>query len=264
MHSRKRTFITKWLIASVFIWATSFAFFGFLELAPIGIFSNQPTQYAIDLSQSQNTTNATLVANVTTNQVPNGNPGIEIADESFSVLWLVVISLLTALLSVLGCIGHGYAIKNKEGYRSLLECIPNAVIGVGFYIISAICWYCSGVVSGRILHNIVFYIGIAFHFTSIGILLFQFDKKLIPVPKPANLQLYIQLQGQVASGALSVGLALAIGGALTFARAGTRFALPVALIVGVFLFPLSGIAAHRYYRNYKTESTYRYRNNPFT
>lgn len=59
---------------------------------------------------------------------------------------------------------------------------------------------------------------------------------------------YLAYRARLGQGSLTLGVALAIGGALTFGAETTSQAVPLATFVGVFFFPFAGVAAIEYYR----------------
>jgi len=257
--------VKKWVVCFLFISATSFSFFGFLEIAPIGIFNSQPTQYTISYFQTNSQQNTTIVANVSSQAVRNGPEGLEVAGSTFSVSGVLTVSLISSSVALFFA-AFGVAMHRDSRRRwgedfSKFSRISGSLLGAFAYcVVALIMKYYTNLINGDPGTDslVVFGLGSGFHAISVFILLYQYGGSLTPDREPADPQLFIQFQGQVAQASLSVGLAVAIGGALTFARAGTRFALPVAVLVGIFLFPLAGIAAHRYLRNYTTELKYRY------
>lgn len=259
----KSIWAKKWVLGISFLMATSFSFFGFLDAAPAGIFSELATQYEIS-SPNSTLSDGDLIVNVSSSTLPkNGDPGIEIARGIYSLDSLLLLCLILYVPTVLvyfvcRCSSYevaktfhkwGHPFKFRVG-NGLLSSI-GATLAYGIWIL--LVWISFSLITGDLTAGRpLYYLAFGIHLVSIFILFYEFTGRLVPDSNSTNPSTYIQTQGYVAQGALSIGLGVAIGGVLTFARAGTQFALPVTFIVGIFLFPLAGIATHRYYRILKT------------
>lgn len=263
--NRRKIWVKKWALGSLFIFSTIFAFLGFLDVAPAGIFSEFPTQYVLDFSSTSTQAGDDIVVDVSKSPSPNDpNEGIIIGGEEASIglisVWAALIYLVTVGVFqyyrrksseiCIGCSAEGEQLELKLGngiYSSLLA----AISGLFFFLLI---WAFVPTVSGKFVA--VFRLGVlgmVVYVLSIAFLLYEYSKRLPFKKEPKNKGIYIQRHGQIAQGSLSLGLGIAIGGMLSFATAGDVFAQPVLFIVSIFFVPLAGIAACRYYRIRETE-----------
>jgi len=253
----------KLIIGSLFLIGTISVFYGFLDAAPAGIFSNLATEYTLNYSSARSSPPDEVVVNVSTStNYGDGESGIGIESGGVTPFKLIFWSFILYIFTVVGYkiskrwgkfVKINISTEDKTQNFELSNRIVSCAIATGFYLFGAIILYMSpffinGDLDPNRINIRLFTLGVAVHLLFVYALLYEYSRPVYPSPKPCDWEIYMQKEGQVAQGILSLGLAVGIGGVLTFARAGTRLAIPTLLIVGIVLFPLSGIAAYRYYR----------------
>lgn len=236
----------KWLLASLFILLSSYSFFGFLDFAPIGIFSQNPSQYKVNFLSNPLLSGGSMTVEVSSGWNGDRKEGLFFVEGGIAA-WEV---LLYSLIATVSTLGGFYCFRDTDSDYQVYNRIVSSFSGVTAYTISSIVmWLTPWLLNGDTKSNLYLFIpGCLFHVLSIYTILYQYSGSLFPDMDSINEQLYLQRQSSIAQGTLSIGLAVAIGGTLTYARQGTRLALPIALLVGVFLFPLAGVSVYRYYR----------------
>lgn len=227
----------KWFIGLVFIWLSIFSFIAFYDYAPVGIFSDPSTTYNISIVDGSIDT-GTISAEVNSAITGRDDTGFDLPYEFLGIV------LMSVVLTLFPCLS-GYSLS----YR--YECgrfASSAIAGILYLVSLRLIFY-----QFNINETLVSYIGIGLHCLFILILLLFLSSDLTPTISRKNAGLYIDIRGRLAQAALSLGLAIAIGGALTFGAATSSLAFPLATFVGIFFFPLAGIAAIEYYRIYRVE-----------
>ncbi|WP_164471800.1 hypothetical protein [Halosimplex salinum] len=256
-REKSRIWWLKWLFAAIFVFSTSFSFFGFFDLAPTFIFAGETTEIHTNLTSGSIESGEFVVEVTEQSTLQSGDAGIEIGGIGFSIRETAVLSLIQTLVALLGFSFCSYLLRDR-GSTVQIRLLNSAVSSVGSYVF--IFWLLKSqnvLIRGETgVENGVFWFGLLIHYVSIASLLYVYSGELVISLYSLDSEavgIYLQHQGRIAQGVLSIGLAVGIGGALSFASSSTSNIVSIASLVGVFLIPLAGIATHQYYRMCQVE-----------
>jgi|APHM01.1.fsa_nt_gi hypothetical protein len=239
----------KTIIYVIFVFLTTSALIAVFDYAPIGLFAEPSVEYSVNITErnfSDEKINATIQTDrqFGTDDFNTGGVGIIIGG-----IMIAVFCSLSYTLDV------AYSPVRGVSLIYTLDVDSSPARGVIATIVATVCVVIVFIGGGASTDSASGF-GLVLYVILIGLLSYEAS---IPLNSDLKLEFnyanrYLQKRARFAQASLSVGLAIAIGGALTYAsQAGSR-PIETGVLVGVFFFPMAGISAIEYYRIHRIES----------